>query len=133
MNKILLLLSLFISTASHAAVTCATDSGDGKITMKITNPSEYYNGEVEVTGETITDYFSSDLRSVNPNCEFGYANRTCVFPARVDLNKKEFFNGGRYSWGFVGFSETKGVKILSTFSSRPTGRNWFFNYCFSHD
>lgn len=125
----LLLLSLGVSTASHAEMTCTTSGGDGILTMKITNPAEYYNGKIELIGQGITDYFSAELKLLNAECQSKNSRPVCAFPARIDLNKKDFFNGGRFAPGFIGFLESTGFKILPTVNGQPNGKNWFFSNC----
>lgn len=129
----ILLFSLCVSITSHAEMTCTTNGGAGTVTMKITNPNEYYNGEIELAGQGITDWFSSELNSLNADCRIKNSRPVCVFPARIDLQKKNFFNGGRFLPGFIGFVEASGFKVLPTFDGQPNGKNWFFNYCESRD
>ncbi|MGZ3749079.1 MAG: hypothetical protein ACXVCE_16395 [Bacteriovorax sp.] len=129
----LLIFSLCVSTVSYAEMTCTTIGGDGALTVKITNPDEYYNGKIELIGQGITNYFSSELQSLKADCQSKYSRPVCVFPARIDLNKKDFFNGGRFAPGFIGFLEATGFKILPTANGQPIGKNWFFNNCESRD
>lgn len=129
----LLLFSLCVPITSHAELTCTTSGNGDTVTMKITNPNEYYNGEIEISGQEITDYFSSELNSVNADCQIKSSQPVCVFTARVDLDKIFFFNGGRFAPGFIGFADSFGFKILPTSNGQSNGKNWFFIYCESRE
>lgn len=139
MNFIKYVVSLFLLTVgltSKAELYCYTNSAqqnDGTISLKITDPSSYYNGVITLTGGKLLSYFSNELKSLKAKCYFnggyGVNNNACEVHARLNLQTKEIFVGGRYETGLKGFSDSGGLKLLTTFNGSPSGKNWFFNNC----
>ncbi len=134
LNATALVSILFLGLTIHAElIVCRTNNSQGTVILKITDPESYYNGRITLYGSTLLEYFSTEIKRMNGKCYFnggyGVNNDACDISASVNLQTNEIFVGGRFEQGLKGFSESGGLKLLSTFNGTPNGKNWFFNNC----
>ena len=130
LRSIAILVLLSTTTAFAATLNCENDPQDkgGYLIVEYSESRDYFNGSIRLVGNALNSYFQDSLGQMKDLQCGQYFQTQCSFKARVNPNFSAQ-RSGRYEPGFEVFQDGTGMKLISLFDGKPTGKNWYFNNC----